>query len=338
MKSKFLKKILPNKIFVFLRTKWINLLAFTKLVKVKYYDFRHYYRFSNLKGSNTAVKLIGKIVRDYHVIEKGLTMPDTRLGFGREKIIELCKDCNTFIARYGKDHTQLKQGVNVILEYKQFHQQRNFELDKELTTAIETFSDFDVDASCNQRKTTNEEYFRFADGSFFDFSKSRSSVRNYSKNPVPLEKILDALKLAQNTPSACNRQAWRTYVYQDSDKINEILKLQGGARGFRHLTNKLIVITAEVGVFANVEERYQAYIDGGMYAMNLLYAIHFSKIAACILNCSHSVKKDIRMKKLCGINESEVCIAMISCGNPPEEFMIAFSKRNDYTNTNTLNE
>jgi hypothetical protein len=52
------------------------------------------------------------------------------------------------------------------------------------------------------------------------------------------------------------------------------------------------VITAELGVFMNLDERNQAYTDGGMYAMNLLLALHHHQIAACPLNCSHSAAKD----------------------------------------------
>jgi hypothetical protein len=50
------------------------------------------------------------------------------------------------------------------------------------------------------------------------------------------------------------------------------LKLQGGIRGFGHLTNKLIVITSDTAVFLMMKD--QAFIDGGMYAMNVLYGLH----------------------------------------------------------------
>jgi nitroreductase len=70
--------------------------------------------------------------------------------------------------------------------------------------------------------------------------------------------------------------------------------------------------------------------------MNLLYAIHYQKIAACILNCSNNIEKDKSLRKLCNIKNSEFFIAMIAFGIPPENFKIAGSKRYDLKKTNTM--
>ncbi len=109
--------------------------------------------------------------------------------------------------------------------------------------------------------------------------------------------------------------------------MNDILQKQGGNRGFGQLANKQIIIVSEVGVFGSDGKRNSAFINGGMFGMNLLYALHYEKIAACILNCSNWPKKDLELRKLCKIKESEEFIAMLTCGNSPENFRLALSKR-----------
>lgn len=336
MLKKIIKWLLPQKGMNFLRLK-LNHYRLKKEFKTTFlYDLKRYSKYSDSLGKDTEPNLIGKIIREYHVIEKGLTMPETRLEFGKELVLNLCKDCLQYIEKYGKDEIQLIHAIGVTFEYEDFHRKRNHKIDDEIVYWIECLRQKDTAAIiCSQREVTKKEYFKHIESAFPEFSNSRSSVRNYSNEEIPLKCIIEALDIAKNTPSACNRQCWRTHVFSNKLQINEILKVQGGNRGFGHLANKLIVITSEIGVFTNVSERNEAFIDGGMYAMNLLYSIHYQRIAACILNCSNTIEKDKELRTLCQIRDSEVFIAMIACGMAPETFKIASSKRYEIEHTQT---
>lgn len=337
--KKIIKTILPNSIFLFLK-KVKRDYSNKKALKIEYdYDRNRYFEHSSFLNKNNPQKLIGYIIREYHVVEKGLTMPETKLGFGKDLIMRLSDACLQFIQLYGNDESQLKQAVKVLLEYKNFHQIRDFQLDKTVLENINQLSKLsELDEFSEQKILSSESYFSKSESSFKEFAESRASIRNYSNEDVSLEQINKALELATTTPSACNRQCSRTYVFTDKEEVVNILNAQGGNRGFGHLANKLIVITAEIGVFLNKTERNQAFIDGGMYAMNLLYGLHYNKIAGCILNCSFSSDKDQEMRKLCKIKDSEVFIAMISCGNVPQDFKAALSKRYNYQFINTTNK
>jgi nitroreductase len=335
MLKKILKLMLPQAIFNFLKIKRNYFVARKNLRKAYKYDLKRYSKYSESYNADTAQKLIGRIIREYHVVEKGLTMPETRLGFGKTLLVSLAKDCIRHIQKYGKEDEQLLHAVGVIWEYEKLHKDSKFHLDEEITLSIKELKQTISDVpACSQKQTTKTEYFRFTETAFSFFSDSRSSIRNYSDEEVTITKIEKALNIARNTPSACNRQCWRTYIFADRSQIEQILVVQGGNRGFGHLTNKLIVLVAEIGVFTGVGERNEAFVDGGMYAMNLLYALHYENIATCILNCSNSVDKDKRLRTLCDIKESEVFIAMIACGIPPQEFKIAASKRYGIEKTN----
>ena len=63
--------------------------------------------------------------------------------------------------------------------------------------------------------------------------------------------------------------------------------------------------------------------------MNLLYSLHFNKVAACPLNCYMSKSKEKEVKKIAHIPKSEKLVIMISCGKPKNDLKSAFSERYD---------
>ncbi|WP_147677613.1 nitroreductase family protein [Algibacter pacificus] len=337
MNTRKLKKHLPASVISFLKK--IQSIKLLKQLKVSYnYDLKRYSKHSDTLKTDSSSKLIGKIIRRYHVIEKGLTMPDTRLGFGKDRLIKLIENCIDYVEKYGTEDIQIKHAISVILEYEFFHRAMNFQLDDNLIYEINRVKNLEVTSNISeQRKESKDSYFKYTNSSFKEFALSRSSIRNFTEEEVSLDVIKNALELAQSAPSACNRQCWRTYVFTNKNKMNEILKVQGGNRGFGHLANKLIVIASDMSMFTNGDERNQVYVDGGIYAMNLLYALHYNNLAACILNCSNSVEKDLKLRQMCQIKDSEVFVAMIICGHPPENFKIAVSERYALEVTNTIN-
>lgn len=325
MTKEFVKRVLPAPITAWLIRRKLQI----ELILAYRYDYKRYYKYSGTNGYTTVSKLQGLIIKTYHIVEKGLTMPEPRLGFGRDKILFLSDCCISFVEKYKLDN-QVKHAISVVLEYKKFHEDREYKLDDlvlEKIAKVENIAKVSNVLPSSQIHTTIDEYFQFSESNFALFSNSRKSVRNYSSKEVSLETINKIVELALNTPSACNRQTVRVYVYTNKQQMDHIFSIQKGSRGFGHLASKLIVVTVEVAAFAFPMERNQAYVDGGMYAMNLLYSLHYHNVAACILSCSNTPKVDKEMRKACGIKDSELFIAMISCGIPPSEFSIATSFR-----------
>jgi nitroreductase len=339
--KKIAKKILPKWLYSLFTRLFIIINKYQiryKFIQVYKKDRNRYLKYSRTYNTNTSTKLIGAIIQQYHVLEKGLTMSETRLGFGQERIKPLCNACIRYIKDYGYENEQIRHAIGVLQEYKEYHKSHDFILKSKVISSIENLENFvkEIFLPTSQVQESKNIYFEHINSSFPDFSNSRASVRNYTKEEVSLESIKDALNLARNTPSACNRQSWRTYVYLNKQMIGKILEAQGGNRGFGHLTNKLIIISGELAVFCNTNERNQVFIDGGMYAMNLLYALHSNQIATCIMNCSFDFEKELEIKKLSQIKESEVLIAMIACGIAPDKFMTTISLRNSLEYTNTI--
>lgn len=324
--NRLIKSIFPASYIKFLR----KIIFFKTVFDYYKYDAKRFIIHSNAINSlNNQEKLLGVIIAEYHVIEKGLTMPEFRPGFGLEKMRSLIFHCTLFSSGECCEISgQFSHALKVITEYKKVHELLSYTLDKELLLSIDLLlSKFSNTLSSSQLFMRKDEYFKFKESSFLQFSQSRHSVRNF-EGSIDISRYEKAVCLAQNAPSACNRQPTRVYLIQSKDIISKVLSLQSGNRGFGYLADKLIILSAEIGGYLHVHERNTAYIDGGIYAMNLLYALHFYEIGACTLNWSSTIENDRKIRKICEINESETIILLIACGNVPDQFKLALSHRN----------
>lgn len=326
--KRVVKFLFPNTIYTSIR----SLRRYLRLGRSYIYDLNQYFRYSMSISNVAENKMIAKIMLDCHVIEKGLTMPEFRLGFGQERLAVLMDNVVQYSILFNTKNLQFLNGISVIDEYFHIHLLHGHVLGEELNCAYERVSDLKkinkLKIKVSQQKDiTKKEYFKAIDLPFEVFSSSRSSVRNFSPKPVCMAKIEEALDLCRNTPSACNRQSVRVHLYTHKDEVQKILKVQGGNRGFGHLANFLILVTYESSMYFEESERNSGFVDGGMYCMNILYALHSKRVACCILNAAHSVHKDITMRKVASVPASEVFVALIACGSPPDNFKVASSFR-----------
>lgn len=312
--------------------------GFVTLLRAGLGDLLRYHKFSRSSHNIHQTGVRAHVTVQYHVVEKGLTMPDFRLGFGQDRVVALgrtlLKNSSLISCREQTCHHAMK----VLQEYAAIHKEYGYQLREDTRSVLAELEHLmKVEATRqHSRIGSSDQYFAHANSNFDLFSKSRKSLRNFSEEEVRVETIEKALELCRWAPSACNRQSWRTYVYTNLKKIQEILKLQGGNRGFGHLTNKLIVVTAELGVFCQANERNQAFVDGGMYAMNLLYCLHYHHVGACVMNCAFFPNREKSLRELCQIKESEVFIVMVACGQPSENYKIAESPRFPVSDTNQV--
>jgi nitroreductase len=152
-----------------------------------------------------------------------------------------------------------------------------------------------------------------------DFVNSRHSIRHFSDRPVELEKVKDAIRLAQLTPSACNRQGWRTRIISDKSVLENVLKNQNGNRGFGQEIDKLLLVTADLRFFNSDREVFQAYIDGGMYAMSLINSLHYECIGTIPLSGSLTPVQEANVRNILKLDDAEVIILFIGVGNYPEK-------------------
>ena len=306
----------------------------TALVKPYFeYDMQRFLNYSGAFGDETKEKLQAKIIILYHVIEKGLTMPNRRLWFGRDVIMALITAVQRFENKYGLNDRQVVHAAGVVRSYYDLHLQEYRNMPAEANVMWNQLKDFVhihmAIQSANQAHCSREGFYEHREASFFDFAHARHTIRNYAQKELPMQRIRDAVTLALTTPSACNRQYCRVHCINDKTVINELLAIQGGCRGFGHLCNKLLIVTADLEGIDVPRERDDLFTNGGMFLMNLCYSLFYYQVAHCILNWSRTPSEDLHMRKVINIRDSETVIAVLTCGETPDEFDIAASPRKE---------
>jgi nitroreductase len=294
------------------------------------YDLKRYYKYSN---SYTKIDTLQKFealgTYYYHVVEKGLTMPKPRLGFGKENLFRLINLALLYKeAGYDTKRRTYQHILGVLKEYLIFHKNRNFELLDDIKNKIEELLKGEEEIAPSKQLSFNvRDFFKNKDANFGDFCMSRHTVRNYSDKDIPQEVFDECVKLAQKTPSACNRQPNRMYIVKDVEKQKKILQLQNGNRGFGELANALVVFTGTLSSFRLQGERNEVYFNSGMFAMTFIYALHHYGIGSCALNWSVGPKWDKGLRRLLNIPGEETVTLILSCGYLPENLKIATSPR-----------
>ncbi len=280
---------------------------------------------SSIKFDDDVNKLEGRICVFYHALEKGLSLPNPKKGFGEEKTAELIK----FTLRYAKieNHsTDLIATVSGVL--KKYFQFNNDVVSKKLLDLYELqyiknvnvlSSDFAGTSLAKKSDLAFEDYEKFV--------KSRRSIRKYLSSAIPRKEIEECINIARYTPSVCNRQPWKAYIYQGENEVQKALSVQQGNKGFCDSLNSLILVTADRTKFWHALERNQAYIDGGMFSMSIVNALHAKGLGSCCLNLSLTASGEKTLKKKLNIADSEIPIMMITVVNYVDGSLVAASER-----------
>lgn len=268
------------------------------------------------------------ITRLYHTVEKGLAYVDYRANFGRANIDRLIRAMEGYAeSGYDTEAFFYKTALSVLNGYTEKNRLHG-EPDEELEKKIMSLKGSPNEAGGTRIvKPLSESEVRELD--YRAFVADRHSFRHFSEEPVSIEVIIKALELAQLTPSACNRQGWRTVIIDDKEKIKTVCANQNGNKGFGHEFDKMLLVVGDLRCFNKSRELFQVYIDGGMYAQSVLNALHYYHVASVPLSASLTADQEKAVRSLLGLHEAEVPIMLIGVGNypPDEECVTARSER-----------
>lgn len=316
-----LKKILPLNIRRYIGAK----LAKLRYIKNRIADTKSYSRASEFNEvGETEKQLKAKLIFHTHSIEKGLSHKNFRSNFGKTALSALRKNMSAYInAGYTRSDMEYENALSVLRAYKEKHEKLRIatpEFD-------EAFKDFDL-LHANAVAGTEEYINSDANNHFSDLVYQRRSIRDFDNSDVDIQLVEKSIQTAIMTPSACNRQPWKTYVITEKNLIEQLLDIQGGYKGYG-LPPVLSLVTVDQQSFFGVGERNESYIEGGFFTMSLLYALTDNHLASCTLNTMFENKKDNQVKQLLQIPESEVLICFVAIGNYAKVSLIPKSYRKD---------
>ena len=295
-------------------------------------DDVRFWRYSALSVFDSRYEqLVGRIMYNVHALEKGLAQTDGwRPGRGRKALRNLNDALAIYVDRgFDRSSYAFLQGLSIIQRYRERHADHpehvQFLADI-IDPAFLTPDASEALVSAGVKAVRKVDKADNANKGFYQLSQGRSSVRAFSGHPISNGKVLAALRNAEKTPSVCNRQGWRVYWTGNKDLAREVLKHQRGF-SYQQMPEVLLAITVSNSVYISPVERNQAFIDGGLYSMSVLYGLEAESLAAVPLNACLYARDRQAVQRLLEIDPSEEIIMFIAVGDHPDETIVPVSDR-----------
>lgn len=279
-------------------------------------------------------RLSAELIFQYHKIEKGLCIGGPPRFFGKEaaeRTLELMQQWKA--AGHSLQDPVYLGCHHAMLAYKQ-----RFTITpppeavgKALTQLIDQLPPVGADAIGFDTPLPAVHRANVSADQFFRLAAERRSVRSFAQQPVPREKILQAVRSAQLAPSACNRQPWRLHIYDDRAVMKSLLALQNGNSGFGQQIPVLMAVCVDTRCFFDASERNEPYLDAGLFLMSLIYALQADGIASCCLNWCVEPSTDAELHKRGSIPPYEVVTTLFAVGYPAPDALVPRSVRRSAT-------
>lgn len=290
------------------------------------YDLSRFFKYSstvNLNSDITALKAF--CVEIEHAIEKGLSFETPRPAFGVKKINAVILAVRELESTGHADEATLA-ARGCLQQYVDMHESRGWDLPPELGSSLKVFLEERQAKNAGGTKIlTRGEINRATDFDYERFISARHSVRHFTGEPVSREAAEEAVRLAIKSPRPENRESRHVYAALDPITRTRLMSYHHGHAGFDKKLGAVFVITVDLQHYDRVGERNQGWIDGGLFAMSLCYALHSQRLGTCMLNWSEPCDQDRRLRQAFTIPDNEIVITFLGAGHLPPQINVAYS-------------
>lgn len=269
--------------------------------------------------------------RNIHRLEKGLLMKPRQAFFAvnfitetldcYEQAVMACQDLEgSSVNELVWAHDVLKEYFNIVASNPIVDQARNRFL---------KIPPFTIDGT---RVPYKRDLRQLPPVNFDDIlvlSHRRRSVRWYLQQPVPRILLDQAMMVASQAPSACNRQPFEFRIFDDPNLVQQVSALPGGASGFYQNIPVIVVVVGKLEAYFNEQDRHLIYVDSSLAVMAFMYALETLGLSSCGINWHGSGIKDKKMSRLLGLVPDERVIMLISVGYPDPDGKVAYSQKKD---------
>lgn len=239
-----------------------------------------------------------KILRQTHMIEKGMSLSEPRKGFGQQKIAVLFEMMDQYLKMgYPSDGMPFQDAIIVLNAYVDMQKGLGYE-NAAMVEKLKTYDTYRIDGlTAGIKYDTRANLMSNIDKPFPEFFYSRHSMRQFESKSLIIEDVEKAIKIAQKAPTACNRQASKVYLYKDKATNDALGELIAGNTGFQQEVPNYLVVTADVSRFMTRlrEIKYMLKPDCFQWLLLRHYIIMelevvFSKMANTIRKIKNSRK------------------------------------------------
>ncbi len=284
--------------------------------------------------------------RNTHRLEKGLLMRPRRDIFALEYIEATLKVFEAATAHRCADAPEAEQ-----VEWKWAHDVLTEYFDvtgshPKIDRLRERFGALSArQASSAPTEPPSKPYLRELDGDppvayeqMAALARRRRSVRWYLDEPVDRALVDQAILVAAQAPSACNRQPFKFRIYDDPNRVAALAELPMGTAGFGHNIPMILAIVGRLRAYFHPRDRHLIYIDGSLAAMSLMLALETLGLSSCALNWPDIGSREKKMSRLLRLEPDERVVMLLSIGYPDPEGLVAYSQKKTLDQLRSYNE
>lgn len=294
------------------------------------YDARRFRKHAWTTKIGSAQSRGARMLADAHFLEYGMSLRQARPGFGLARAERLAGD---LLSGRGTPEA-IVIGLATLKSWARFNARSA--IPSVVSRALASVTTV-MPGEGGTQSVEAKDVRRATAFDFVGFVEARHSVRSFAPGPVCEIALRRAVAAAQEAPSSCNRQTCHAHVWTQPELIERVRRHQAGNRTFGHELGGIAVITSDLRCWEHTGERYQAWIDGGLFAMTLAYALHAEGLGTCMLNWSVDKQVDLALRREIGLGDENLVIVLLGFGNLPERFSVCRSPRLPLDAVLTLN-
>lgn len=278
-------------------------------------EYVHYGRLESLSSRYSGEGCNPNLRRQIHRIEKGLNRPDRKFKFGNEAFKEILNEFDKIKNISEFDKNDLKWIYIVLVDYRE----HCFEIDK-LDVLLKSLV-FVKSHSYRREYITKLE----------EIIINRRSTRYFLNKQVNLERVYDAINIAKEAPTACNRQPYSIHLILNKNKKDRIIDLAPGTSGFGSGIPLLAVVVGHASSFRFERDRHLLNFDAGLFVSQFLLLLEEKELNTCICNWTPHYKNDNEAINLLDLDKSKtiVCLIAIGYGDASVKRPISYKRSHD---------
>lgn len=281
---------------------------------------------ANLKHmdySNFEDAHVYQLRRNIHRIEKGLSQKNLKNIFATNYIEETITIYEGYSKSHHKDPDELKYFNLILDEYFEIVEKTGF-----LTKLFGRYSEAKSSIIFPRTKEVDllNQGLHKDHNEFSDIVKKRHSIRFFTEDLVPNELVNNAINIARNAPSGCNRQPYKYFVLASPERAIEVANISFGTTGFENLKQIIAVVIDHEAYFKEFD-RHLGIIDASLSAMLLMLALTTEGVSTCPINWPDIPEKQKAISKAIKLKANEQVVMLIAYGYAQEEVRIPLSTK-----------
>lgn len=288
---------------------------------------RDYYRnLQKARRSRTELR------RNIHRLEKGILMRPRREVFALDYLIETIEFYERAVVQSAAGHAvddgELTWAFGVLSDYFSVVDGRNPVVAgarQRFESTHAAFAPEDTKKVPYARAHGTRSATRFED--LLTLAQQRRSVRWFEQKPVPRDLIDQALLVARQSPSACNRLPYEFRIFDDPELVQKVARIPFGSAGYGHQIPTIAVVVGRLNHYFSPRDRHVIYVDSALACMPFMLALETLGLASSVINWPDFEPLERRMQSTLNLEVDERVIMLIAIGYPDPEGLVAYSEK-----------